>query len=406
MDECRPRISYDGEVSHLRLSIPLRLSARTSDTLLTVAVLLLGLTFMTFGERPDDREIDFLAVVLVTVASGAVLFRRTSPIAALAVATVLGFGYWILDYPNAGAAVAILVLLYSSALYTPDARAALRALIVFTIALLLVLVAGFVSDSEDEVSVGVIVINMIMFELAWFAGDSVRNRGQRIRALEARVRASETEQGAQTERAVVAERTRIARELHDIVAHSMSVVVVQAEAAKRNVGVDDDAVRSSIEAIETVGRTNLNDIRGIVGLLRDANDDRVPNPQLSMISQLVDQCSEAGLAVSLVVLGDERPLPAMIELSGYRIVQESLTNAIKHAGPNASATITLDYQNDALSISVVDDGRGAAADRTLTPGHGLLGMRERVEAFGGALRTGPRAGGGYSVEVNLPVMNA
>ena len=201
------------------------------------------------------------------------------------------------------------------------------------------------------------------------------------------------------------ERSRIARELHDIVAHSMSVIVVQAEAAKRLIGRNDDAVRDALATIETTGRTNLNDIRGIVGLLR-ADGDRSPAPELSRLDALVAQCTEAGLDVSLEVKGDRRQLPAMIELSGYRIVQESLTNAIKHAGPDASAAITLDYGSDALSIEVVDDGRGAAADRAPTPGHGLLGMRERVEAFGGILRTGPRVGGGFSVEATLPVVSS
>ena len=167
------------------------------------------------------------------------------------------------------------------------------------------------------------------------------------------------------------------------------------------VGRDDDAVREALEAIETTGRTNLNDIRGVVGLLRD-DAELTPTPELSAIADLVDQCTAAGLPVSLEVRGEARDLPAMIELSGYRIVQESLTNTMKHAGPRAQAQILLDYAPTELHISVSDTGRGAAANG-MGPGYGLIGMRERVEAFGGELHVGPQIGGGFRVEANLPV---
>ena len=222
-------------------------------------------------------------------------------------------------------------------------------------------------------------------------------------SLERQLEDAEKERHESLERAVDAERNRIARELHDVVAHAMSVIVVQAEGARRLVGKDEESVKTALAAIEQTGRANLNDIRGIVGLLRTDGHDYAPSPELSMVDQLVEQCSEAGLSVSLEVQGTPRSLPAMIELSGYRIVQESLTNAIKHAGPAANAQVTIEYHDDSLDIAVVDDGRGAAAEVQPTPGHGLLGIRERVEAFGGQIRTGPRIGGGFAVEARIPI---
>ncbi|MGI9607810.1 MAG: sensor histidine kinase [Acidimicrobiales bacterium] len=375
-----------------------------TDAVLAVAITVAMLVGTTFGEFPDDRPVDVWGLLLIAIAGAAVFFRRTHSIPALVTATALGFAYWILDYPNAGAAGAILVLLYSAALYTPDRVVAMRVLIGFTVAIVIVLVAGYLSPDEDEVTLGLIVLNMIMFQLAWLAGDSVRNRRTQIASLHEQVEMAETAQAEQTARAVDDERNRIARELHDVVAHSMSVIVVQAEGAARMVGRNDDAVRTALAAIEQASRVNLNDIRGIVGILRE-DVDLAPAPELRMVDTLVDHCAEAGLVVSLAVVGERRPLPAMIELSGYRIVQESLTNTLKHAGPQARASVTIDYRADEVEIAVIDDGRGAAANMTSTPGHGLLGMRERVEAFGGELRTGPRSGGGYEVTATLPVAN-
>ena len=305
------------------------------------------------------------------------------------------------DYPNGGASIAIVVLLYSAARYTTDRRRATVSLVAFTIVLLMVFTAGYFWDDENEVTLGLIIVNLIVFQLSWLAGDVIQHREERVSALEAKVRDAEAEQARRTAEAVAAERSRIARELRDIVAHSMSVVIVQAEGAKRLVGKDDDAVIEALGAIETTGRTNLNDIRGVVGLLRD-DAELAPAAELSAIAELVDQCAAAGLPVTLDIQGEPRGLPAMIELSGYRIVQESLTNPMKHAGPKAEAAITLDYGTDELRISVTDTGRGAAASREHA-GYGLIGMQERVEAFGGELHAGPRTGGGFTVRANLPV---
>lgn len=374
-----------------------------SDIAVALAITVAQIAGLGFGGAADDRQIDALAVALVVIPGLLTVFRRTRPIPALALATVLAMTYWIADYTGAGAFVAIMVLLYSAAVYASDRRQSTRVLFVFTITLLAVLIAGYLSPSEDEVSIGVIVFNLVLFQLGWLAGDAVRNRRAHMSRLQESVEVARLEQLAHAERAVDAERSRIARELHDVVAHAMSVIVVQAEGARRLVGKDDEKVKAALAAIEHTGRTNLNDIRGIVGLLRTDGTEYAPAPELSMIDQLVEQCSEAGLMVSLDVNGTPRALPPMIELSGYRIVQESLTNAMKHAGPAARATVTIGYGSEILDIAVVDDGRGAAAQGTVTPGHGLVGIRERVEAFGGRISTGPRVGGGFAVEAQIPI---
>ncbi len=376
---------------------------RVADFLLALlVVLLLFPTSVWPTPADDDRALDAIGWLLMLIPSAALLFRRAHPQIALAIGTVLGFAYWVSDYPNGGASIAIVVLLYSAARYTTDRRRATVSLVVFTIVLLMVFTAGYFWDDENEVTLGLIIVNLIVFQLSWLAGDVIQHREARVSTLEDQVRRAEVEQARRTAEAVAAERSRIARELHDIVAHSMSVVIVQAEGAKRLVGKDDDAVLEALGAIESTGRTNLNDIRGVVGLLRDDDAELAPAAELSAIAGLVDHCAAAGLPVTLSVVGEPRGLPAMIELSGYRIVQESLTNAMKHAGPRAKAAITLDYGSDELRISVTDTGRGAAASREHA-GYGLIGMRERVEAFGGELHAGPRTGGGFVVEANLPV---
>jgi len=376
---------------------------RLGDAAVAITFTVVMLVGLQLPPGTNDRSVDVLAVVLVVIPGILTAFRRTHPVASLAVATVLSMTYWVLDYSGAGAGFAVVVLLYSTAVYSAERRRSSQVLMVFTITMFAVLIAGYLSPDEEEVTIGVIVLNLVLFQFAWLAGDAVRNRRAQMLHLEGQIEQAEKERQETLDRAVDEERNRIARELHDVVAHAMSVIVVQAEGASRLVGKDEERVKTALAAIEHTGRANLNDIRGIVGLLRTDGNKYAPSPELSMVDQLVDQCSEAGLSVSLDVQGTPRSLPPMIELSGYRIIQESLTNAIKHAGPTANAQVTIGYHDDSLDIAVVDDGRGAAADAQPTAGHGLLGIRERVEAFGGHIRTGPRVGGGFAVEARIPI---
>lgn len=364
--------------------------------LVTVA----NLAFLTLPSQANDRKIDALAIALVTVPNIGIIFRRSYPSAMLLLATIPSFTYWVAGYPHAGAFLTLAVLLFSVPQYSRSERRSSLAQIVFFGSLLAVLITGYLVDSEDDVSIGTIISNLIFFQLIWLASQTMGARKAAIEKLRAEVEQSHKDQAIRTDQAVMSEQNRIARELHDIVAHSMSVVVVQAGGAKRLIGHDDDKAIEALDSIESTGRQTLSDIRGIVGLLR-SGDSHQPAPNLAALDTLLSQSEQSGLSTSLEISGDQRELPMMVELSGYRIIQESLTNIRKHAGPNATATVRLTYEPDELRIVVSDNGRGSTPPST-TGGFGLVGMRERVEAFGGELRHGPQVGGGFAVEASLP----
>ena len=202
--------------------------------------------------------------------------------------------------------------------------------------------------------------------------------------------------------AVVEERARIARELHDAIAHNVSMMVVQAGAERRVLAGEQESTREVLETIEHIGRGALTEMRRLVGMLRsDAPDPLVPQPRLDDLQTLVAQVREAGLPVELAIEGEPRPLPVGIELSAYRIVQEALTNALKHAG-DARATVSVRYGPDTIELEIVDDGGGAPAP-VAGGGHGLAGMRERVALYGGRFDAGRAPAGGFAVRVLLPV---
>jgi signal transduction histidine kinase len=202
--------------------------------------------------------------------------------------------------------------------------------------------------------------------------------------------------------AVAAERAAIARELHDVVAHHMSVMVVQAGAARAVGDFDPAAASDALRQIESSGRTGLAEMRRLLGILKaeDDGDGRTPQPGLADLGELLDAMRATGLAVEAVVEGSSRSLPPGVDLSAYRIVQEALTNALRHAG-GASARVLVRYEPNALELEIADDGPGPP-DGAPTRGHGLIGMRERAQLFGGAFEAGPRPGGGFLVRARLP----
>jgi signal transduction histidine kinase len=219
---------------------------------------------------------------------------------------------------------------------------------------------------------------------------------------ERRAQLAERERDLAAREAVVEERARIARELHDAIAHNVSMMVVQAGAERRVLDGDAGSTREVLQTIEGVGRNALTEMRRLVGMLRsDSADPLAPQPRLDDLPTLVTQVREAGLPVELHVDGEPRELPVGIELSAYRIVQEALTNALKHAG-EAHATVRVRYGPDSLELEIVDDGPGAPAPVD-SGGHGLAGMRERVALYGGSLDAGRRPTGGFAVRVLLPI---
>jgi signal transduction histidine kinase len=207
--------------------------------------------------------------------------------------------------------------------------------------------------------------------------------------------------------AVAIERARIARELHDVVAHSMSVMVVQAGAARAVLGADPAQAEAALGRIEETGRTGLADMRRLLGILKADGDDTglEPQPGLRALDGLLERVRSAGLPVEAMVYGEPRTLPPGVDLTAYRLVQEALTNTLKHAG-TASARVVIRYADRSIELEVADDGRGPPPESAPSGGHGLVGMRERVALFGGTLETGGRPGGGFRVTARIPVGEA
>jgi signal transduction histidine kinase len=231
----------------------------------------------------------------------------------------------------------------------------------------------------------------------------VRDRELRAETLAARAELLEREHELRANEAVAEERARIARELHDLVAHNVSVMVVQAGVERHALGEGQDSTRDALSSIEQAGRQALVEARRLLGMLRRNGDheELEPQPSVDQIEFLVEQVERAGLPVTLGIEGERVALPPGVDLCAYRIVQEGLTNVLKHAGP-ARAEVLLRYAGQVLDVEVRDDGRGPA-EGSVTPGHGLIGMRERVAVCGGRLETGSRAGGGFEIRAHLPL---
>lgn len=246
----------------------------------------------------------------------------------------------------------------------------------------------------------------VWFVLAgvWAFGRWMRRRGTETASLTERAETAEREREERAQQAVAEERARIARELHDLVAHSMGVIVLQSQGAQRTLHTDPQAARVALAAIEATGRNGLAEMRRLLGLLTasDGVDATSPQPGLDRLDDLVDQVRQAGLPVELCVEGDMNTVSPGIELAAYRIVQEALTNTLKHAGP-ASARVVVRRLGDRLDVEVADDG--ASSNATTVSGHGLVGMRERVALYGGSLYAGRQADGGYLIRARIPVDN-
>jgi signal transduction histidine kinase len=239
------------------------------------------------------------------------------------------------------------------------------------------------------------------FGAAWFVGFLLRRRTLQTAELRRRAEAAERAREDEAVRAVAEERARIARELHDVIAHSVSVMVVQAAGVRRLLPPEQERERQALETVEKTGRQALAEMRRLLGVLRTETErpELRPQPGLTTIEQLVEQIRTAGLPVDLAVEGEPVELPPGIDLAAFRIVQEALTNTLKHAGP-AHAWVRVRYGPRELELTVSNDGQTTAVD---ADGYGLVGMKERVHLYGGTLEAGPRHGGGYSVSARLPL---
>jgi signal transduction histidine kinase len=256
---------------------------------------------------------------------------------------------------------------------------------------------------DPKRSAGEFVFVLGLFTVTWVAGYVLRQRTSQSEAAVRRAARLEMQQEENARQAIAEERARIARELHDVVGHCVSVMTVQASAVRRVLTAEQDEEREALMSVEKVGREALAEMRRLVGILREpsASPDMAPPPTLRDLDVLVSHARTSGLCVRVTVEGDLTDLPASIDLTAYRIVQEGLTNTIRHAHAN-TAQVRIRHRAGGLDLEISDDGIGLNGGRPST-GHGLLGMKERVEVFGGRLEVGPCAAGGYRLRARLPV---
>jgi signal transduction histidine kinase len=371
---------------------PLRLGGLRIDPLkldiILAGTLALASELEAWLGTPAGRERLVLAVAGPLMA-GTVAVRRRYPAAAGIVAALLADIVAIAWKPPnvASFGIAWLCSIYALTVWTTPRLFAIGASAMALPTFLAVAIRG---EPKGGVSFTVITL-AVMLLVRRVVGDRER-----------RAQIAERERDLAAREAVVEERARIARELHDVIAHHVSMIVLQAGAERRVLDGANSSTREVLETVERTGRSALTEMRRLLGMLRgDANEPLTPQPGLTDVPTLVTQLREAGLRVDLHVEGERRELPVGLELSAYRIVQEALTNALKHAG-EARASVNIRYGSDSLELEIADDGTGASTPMS-SGGHGLVGMRERVALYGGRLDAGRRPSGGFAVRVLLPI---
>jgi signal transduction histidine kinase len=338
------------------------------------------------------------------VALGALLARRRFPVAAfLVVGSMAAVHAAQLYFQRLPADLAAPIALYAVASHSRRRGVSIALLALALGAALATMLLpkgiGFVQGETWNQGLAGALVDALLLAAAWIAGDSTRIR----RAYIAEV---ERDRDQQAQLAAAAERSRITRELHDVVAHGLSLIVIQAQGAEAALDQrQPEETRQALETIVTTGRQSLADLRRLLGVVRrppDAKPELAPQPGMAELPQLIAQVREAGIPVELRLEGDSQPLPASVDLSAFRILQEALTNTMKHAGHGASARVRVSYLDGGVEVEVGDTGLGAGAPSD-GQGHGLAGMRERVAMLGGHLDAGPRGGGGFLVRAWLPL---
>ncbi len=367
----------------------------------------LGMTVLTilgaYGEAHPTRSSDIVmnghhvphtpdAALLLVAAAGLVLVgRRRYPLVVLTISTAAVMTYSLLGYVNGAALLSPTFALYTVAVAVPVRRALAAALIT-----LVGLMAATGAANPFGVTGGGFYLIPGLVAAALLGGIAVSNRRAYVASIQARAE-------EEASRRVGEERLRIARELHDVVAHTMSTINVQATAAAQVLTEQPETAAAALQAIRRASKAGLRELRAILDVLRQADDGEptAPAAGLAQLDSLVAGAVQAGLPTEVRVSGEAAELPVPVDLAAYRIIQESLTNVIRHAGP-AAATVSLTYSDAELLIEVADNGRGAPAHLPAS-GHGLIGMRERAAAAGGTMRAGSAPGGGYLVTARLPV---
>jgi signal transduction histidine kinase len=381
-----------------------RLSAWVVDALLAVvlAVVLVGVRAL---EAHGLRHADFLGFTLTVLAALMVAGRRRWPLVVFAGTLILSVVVIAVTPPSGAISLPVVIAVYTLAQVQGRRRAVL--LVMFT-GVTLALARGLLqyqgwSDARTAVEPALALA-------ALFLGWAVSSRRAYVVEIEARAVQAEHTREEEARRQVDAERLRIARELHDVLAHGIATISVQAGVAAHVLYDRPEHAAQALRTIKATSKEALRELRGILGVLRDADEieSREPAPGLGQLSRLIDATSNAGLPTRVTISGIRRPLPGTVDLAAYRIVQESLTNVLRHARA-ANAFVAISYADEEMTISIDDDGRGTIGMSNGTngysnpAGHGILGMRERAHALGGEVEAGPRADGGFRVSARLPV---
>jgi signal transduction histidine kinase len=370
-----------------------------TDSLLAFALTVISVGSAVVSRTRYGFAFPVLAAVAALLTTVPIAIRRYRPLAVLAV-TVTAETLLLIFSRESQVPLGVIVALYTVAAYC-ERRVSMRA----AAWVALPITVGVIVNNGPHA--GRVIPELAVFAIAWVVGDNLRTRRAYLAELEARAARLEREREEKAERAVIEERTRIARELHDVIAHNVSVMVVQASAGEEVFDEDPERARESLSAVSSTGRAALAELRRLLGVIRaedhaDREPSYEPQPGIEYLDELVGQVRETGLPVELSVIGEPRPLPEGVGLCAYRIVQEALTNTLKHAHAS-SAQVSVRYVADALELQVIDDGRVSSPLNGDTDGHGLIGMRERVALFGGTLTASPRPGEGYEVRARLPL---
>lgn len=374
------------------------------------ALVLLGFSSLWIVADELHAHSRVAAVPLALALSAVVALRRRMPEKMLLLAVLVGALQLLLDVQVNPGDFAMLVIIYTVA--ANGARWASRLALAGGLVASTISTLRWPNETEGQWADAVSAVFLaVPFLLAWVIGDSLRTRRAYYAELEERAARLQREREAQSKAAVAAERARIARELHDVVAHNVSVMVVQADGAAYVLDASPEQAKQALETISTTGRQALTEMRRLLGVLRAGDDgggEYVPQPGVDQLTDLIEQVRGAGLPVAFEVEGESRPLASGVELTAYRIVQEALTNTRKHGGPEARAKVRLTFGDGDLSLLIEDDGRGAQQELYEGggedgQGQGLIGMRERVGMVSGTLDAGPRPGGGFRISAVLPV---
>jgi signal transduction histidine kinase len=379
-----------------------RFVSRHQDPLLAVALAAMAqVELWSAGTLTLQEQLFSTPLALVVTLS--LIWRRRAPLVVLA---VLAGSFFVasLVVPPSGEdpialGIALVVAIYSVGAYTGGPWAIMGAF--GTLALVLVAVA----TDPDQATLGAYIFFTLVVGGPWIAGHAIRRRRLSERLLEHRAVTAEREREVRARAAAAEERARIARELHDVVAHAISVIVLQARGGRRLLASEPEEAREAFDSIESAGQQALVEMRRLLGMLRLGNEvlALAPQPSLQSLAALAAQVSEAGLPVEVTIEGDPKELSPGVDVSAFRIVQEALTNALKHSGP-ATAHVFVRYGEEELELEILDTGPGVPAGDG--SGHGLVGMHERVALYGGEVVAGRRTGGGFAVRVRLPLYSA